>query len=59
VLVGGYQITDMGQPIFCPPKAPGAERGCAVVLAVSFYASATPAACGDDDAGLVAPTFPD
>ncbi len=42
VLVGGYQITDMGQPIFYLPKAPGAERDAVALLAVSLYAFRDP-----------------
>ena len=41
-LVGGYQITDMGQPIFYLPKAPGAQRDAVALLAVSLYAFRDP-----------------
>jgi len=42
VLVGGYEITDLGQPIFYLPKAPGAERDAVALLAVSLYAFRDP-----------------
>jgi len=42
VLVGGYQITDMGQPIFYLPKTPGPERDAVALLAVSLYAFRDP-----------------
>ena len=41
-LVGGYQITDMGQPVFYLPKTPGPQRDAVALLAVSLYAFRDP-----------------
>ena len=41
-LVGGYQITDIGQPVFYLPKTPGPQRDAVALLAVSLYAFRDP-----------------